>query len=44
MSEDPEAVTDDFARYLLSVASGEPTAAERSGQRVIALWKRGVTL
>lgn len=37
-------VAEEFARYLLAVASGEPTAAERSGQRVIAIWKRGVTL
>ena len=41
---DPDAVADDFARYLLAVASGETTAAERSGQRVISIWKRGVTL
>lgn len=41
---DADAVADDFARYLLAVASGEWTAAERSGQRVIAIWKRGVTL
>jgi altronate hydrolase len=44
MSSDPEVFADDFAQYLLAVASGETTAAERSGQRVIALWKRGVTL
>lgn len=44
MSSDPEGLADDFAQYLLAVASGETTCAERSGQRVIALWKRGVTL
>lgn len=42
--EGAEAVSDAFTDYLLAVASGEQTAAERSGQRVIALWKRGVTL
>ena len=44
LSDGAEAVSDAFAHYLLSVASGEQTAAERSGQRVISLWKRGVTL
>lgn len=39
-----EAVSEDFASELIAVASGKLTAAERSGQRVIALWKRGVTL
>ncbi|WP_425228524.1 UxaA family hydrolase [Sphingomonas sp.] len=29
---------------IVAVASGEPTAAERLGEREIALWKRGVTL
>lgn len=33
-----------FASKVLAVASGEPTAAERSGNRSIAIWKRGVTL
>jgi len=41
---DADAVTEAFAQTLLAIASGEPTAAERGGQRVIALWKRGVTL
>jgi altronate hydrolase len=39
-----DAVADDFARAVIAIASGQPTAAERGGQRVIALWKRGVTL
>lgn len=39
-----EAIADRFAERLLAIASGERTAAERSGNRVIALWKRGVTL
>lgn len=33
-----------FAARLAAIASGEPTAAERAGQRAIAIWKRGVTL
>ena len=41
---DAEAVLAQFSEHLLAIASGSPTAAERSGQRVIALWKRGVTL
>ncbi|MEQ1512813.1 MAG: altronate dehydratase family protein [Lysobacteraceae bacterium] len=33
-----------FLRRIVAIASGEPTAAERSGEREIAIWKRGVTL
>jgi altronate hydrolase len=33
-----------FLARVLAIASGEPTAAERSGEREIAIWKRGVTL
>jgi altronate hydrolase len=29
---------------ICAIASGAPTAAERNGEREIALWKRGVTL
>jgi altronate hydrolase len=29
---------------LVRIASGAPTAAERNGEREIAIWKRGVTL
>ncbi|MHA6720297.1 UxaA family hydrolase [Sphingomonas sp. RS6] len=29
---------------IVAVASGQPTAAERNGEREIAIWKRGVTL
>jgi altronate hydrolase len=29
---------------LCAIASGQPTAAERNGEREIAIWKRGVTL
>ena len=34
----------EFAACLAAFASGQPTAAERAGQRAIAIWKRGVTL
>lgn len=44
LSGDPDEVLEAFSDRLLAIASGEATAAERSGQRVIALWKRGVTL
>ena len=44
ISDGADAVSNAFADYLVAVASGERTAAERNGQRVIALWKRGVTL
>lgn len=33
-----------FLERILSVASGVECAAERAGQRAIAIWKRGVTL
>ena len=44
LAQEPAAVLEAFSERLLAIASGEPTAAERSGQRVISLWKRGVTL
>lgn len=34
----------DFMDTLLAIASGQRTAAERAGQRAIAIWKNGVTL
>jgi altronate hydrolase len=39
-----EPVADRLAEHLAGIASGEPTAAERNGEREIAIWKRGVTL
>lgn len=33
-----------FLEMLLDIASGQKTAAERAGQRAIAIWKMGVTL
>ena len=44
LAVDPGLVAADFSARMLAIASGELTAAERSGQRVISLWKRGVTL
>jgi altronate hydrolase len=37
-------VADELMTRMLAIASGEETAAERGGQREIAIWKRGVTL
>jgi len=39
-----DAVADDLLARIVSIASGEATAAERAGEREIAIWKRGVTL
>ncbi|WP_375419986.1 UxaA family hydrolase [uncultured Sphingomonas sp.] len=36
--------TDALLARICAVASGEETAAERNGEREIAIWKRGVTL
>jgi altronate hydrolase len=33
-----------LVELIVDIASGRPTAAERNGEREIALWKRGVTL
>ena len=39
-----ETLTEQFLCYLLTVASGEPTANERNGYEEIAIFKDGVTL
>ncbi len=44
LDEGAEAADAAFLDCLLGHASGQPTAAERAGQRAIAIWKRGVTL
>jgi len=44
LDDGPEATDAAFLARLVALASGEPTAAERQGQRAIAIWKRGVTL
>ncbi|HYE28420.1 MAG TPA: altronate dehydratase family protein [Allosphingosinicella sp.] len=39
-----EPVAERLAEKIVAIASGEETAAERNGEREIAIWKRGVTL
>lgn len=39
-----DAAASELADRIAAVASGEQTAAERNGEREIAIWKRGVTL
>lgn len=39
-----EAADAAFLQHVLAIASGQRTAAERGGQRAMAIWKRGVTL
>lgn len=39
-----EAATAGLLEKIAEIASGLPTAAERAGERDIAIWKRGVTL
>ena len=39
-----DSAADALAARIVAIASGEPTAAERNGEREIAIWKRGVTL
>ncbi|MBB3035053.1 UxaA family hydrolase [Alteriqipengyuania lutimaris] len=44
LTEGQDAIDHAFADYVNAVAGGRPTQAERTGQRVISIWKRGVTL
>lgn len=44
LDEGAEAADRAFMARIIAIASGERTAAERAGQRAIAIWKRGVTL
>lgn len=44
LREGPEKADRAFAECVAAIAGGTPTAAERAGQRAIAIWKRGVTL
>jgi altronate hydrolase len=39
-----DAAADALVARIAAIASGEETAAERNGEREIAIWKRGVTL
>jgi altronate hydrolase len=44
LDEGTEAADAAFLTAIIAHAEGLPTAAERGGQRAIAIWKRGVTL
>lgn len=44
LDEGQEVTDEAFLARLIAIASGEKTAAERHGQRAIAIWRRGVTL
>lgn len=44
LDEGEEAADAAFLETLIAIASGRQTAAERSGQREMAIWKKGVTL
>jgi len=44
LDEGMEPVAEDLLDAICSIASGRETAAERNGEREIAIWKRGVTL
>ena len=39
-----DAADEAFLNRICAIASGAQSAAERGGQRAIAIWKRGVTL
>ena len=44
LDEESANVVADFLDRIIAFASGEDCAAERGGQRTIAIWKRGATL
>jgi altronate hydrolase len=44
LAEGLEPAADALLERIADIASGAPTAAERNGEREIAIWKRGVTL
>jgi altronate hydrolase len=44
LSDGLDPAADALATRIAAIASGEETAAERNGEREIAIWKRGVTL
>lgn len=44
LTDDPEALTDDFLQLIVAVASGQPARNELNEEREIAIWKDGVTL
>ena len=44
LEEGMDAAADALLDTVVAIASGKETAAERNGEREIAIWKRGVTL
>jgi len=44
LEEGMDAAADSLLNTVVAIASGKETAAERNGEREIAIWKRGVTL
>jgi len=44
LSDGLDAAAEALAARIAAIASGEESAAERNGEREIAIWKRGVTL
>jgi len=44
LTEGFDGAADALMSRIAAIASGTPTAAERAGERDIAIWKRGVTL
>lgn len=44
LAQSMDAAAADLLHRIAEIASGAPTAAERNGEREIAIWKRGVTL
>lgn len=44
LAESMDAAAGALLHRIAEIASGTPTAAERNGEREIAIWKRGVTL
>lgn len=44
LSDGFDFAADALTARIVAIASGETTAAERNGEREIAIWKRGVTL
>jgi altronate hydrolase len=44
LAEGIEPVAESLLERIAAIASGHQTAAERNGEREIAIWKRGVTL
>lgn len=44
LAQGSDAAADALLARITAIASGDATAAERNGEREIAIWKRGVTL